>query len=175
MAIPEIPIAKKTNQKGVAKLAVFAYNQVTGQALWQSGTHPITADARDTWILGTGPYQRGSIYNGTSFAGQRINWPWNPQTAAKQLPPVLGQPVTAAAEFPQDPNVQVPRSPSSLAEKSKDNKVTPASFAPAVPPSQPQPGRIPATTPPSSVSSDAGSGFGSATFKLPGVLDTKAA
>ena len=180
-AIPEIPLAKKTNQKGVAKLAVFAYNQVTGQALWQSGTHPITADARDTWVLGTGPYQRGSIYNGTSFAGQRMMWPVGRQSAAKQQPPVLGQSVTAAASFEEDPNVKPPRPPASFAEKSKDNKdnkdnkVTPASFAPAVPPSQPQPGRIPSPTPASSSPSDLGSGFGAGTFNTSNGQDAKAA
>ena len=174
-AIPEIPIAKKTHQKGVAKLAVFAYNQVTGQALWQSGTHPITADARDTWVLGTGPYQRGSIYNGTSFAGQRVMWPVGRQSAAKQQPPVLGQSVTAAASFVEDLNVQPPRPRSSLAEKSKDNKVTPALFTPAVPPSQPQPGRIPSPVPPSSVQTGVGSGFKSDTFNIPSGQDPKAA
>src|SRR5947209_7367629 len=35
--IPEIPFAKKTDQEGVAKIAVFAYNRQTGQPVWQSG------------------------------------------------------------------------------------------------------------------------------------------
>src|SRR5947209_751556 len=35
--IPEIPFAKKTDQNGVAKIAVFAYNRVSGQPVWQSG------------------------------------------------------------------------------------------------------------------------------------------
>ena len=174
-AIPEIPLAKKTNQKGVAKVAVFAYNQVTGQALWQSGTHPITADARDTWILGTGPYQRGSIYNGTSFAGQRMMWPVGGPSAAKQQPPVLGQSVTVAALFEEDPNVTPPRPPASFAEKSKDSKVAPASFTPAVAPSQPQPGRIPSPVPPASAQSGVGSGFGAGTFNTSNGQDAKAA
>jgi hypothetical protein len=36
-SIPELPFAKKTDQKGVAKIAVYAYNRNTGKALWQSG------------------------------------------------------------------------------------------------------------------------------------------
>lgn len=176
-AIPEIPIAKKTHQKGVAKLAVFAYNQVTGQAMWQSGTQPITADARDTWVLGTGPFQRGSIYNGTSFAGQRMMWPVGRQATAADQPPVFGQSVTAAAAFEEDPNVQPPHPPSSFAEKSKDkeSKVSPTSFTPAVPPSQPQPGRIPSPVPPSSSPSGVGSGFGTGTFNTTNGQDAKAA
>ncbi|HEY4260039.1 MAG TPA: DUF6655 family protein, partial [Schlesneria sp.] len=31
--IPEIPFAKKTQQRGIVKLAAFAYNQETGQAV----------------------------------------------------------------------------------------------------------------------------------------------
>ena len=71
-AIPEIAFAKTTDQKGVAKIAAFAYNQKTGQPIWQSGVFPIVANAKDTWVLGTGPFQRGSIYDGTRFAGSRL-------------------------------------------------------------------------------------------------------
>src|SRR5262249_10301554 len=34
--LPEIAIMKKSDQRGVAKVAVFAYNRITGRALWQS-------------------------------------------------------------------------------------------------------------------------------------------
>jgi hypothetical protein len=71
-AIPEIAFAKTTDQKGVAKIAAFAYNQRTGQPVWQSGVFPIVSNAKDTWIFGTGPFQRGSIYDGTRFAGSRL-------------------------------------------------------------------------------------------------------
>ena len=71
-AIPEIPFAKATDQKGIAKIAVFAYNQETGQAVWQSGAFPVVATAKDTWVAGIGPLQRGSIYDGTRFAGSRM-------------------------------------------------------------------------------------------------------
>jgi hypothetical protein len=57
--IPEIPVAKKTNQRGVAKIAVFAYNRTTGRPVWQSGTVQTDASARDTWVLGAGPFRRG--------------------------------------------------------------------------------------------------------------------
>src|SRR5262249_58630980 len=36
-SIPEIALMKKNDQRGVAKIGVFAYNRVTGRALWQSG------------------------------------------------------------------------------------------------------------------------------------------
>ena len=36
-AIPEIPFAKRRDQRGVAKVAVFAYRRDTGEPVWQSG------------------------------------------------------------------------------------------------------------------------------------------
>jgi hypothetical protein len=102
--IPEIPFAKSTQQKGVAKLAVFAYNQHTGQPVWQSGTYPIVATSRDTWILGSGPFQRGSIYDGTRFAGSRILLPF--QRDPPQEPVVRPAiPVTAEAVFYERPEL----------------------------------------------------------------------
>ena len=114
--IPEIPLAKKTHQKGVAKIAVFAYNQVTGQALWQSGAVPVTADARDTWVFGTGPFQRGSIYTGTSFTGHRVSMLSNSNNTP---PPALqsGTPVNVAQTFVEDPNVVPPSPPESFTKK----------------------------------------------------------
>ena len=47
--IPEIPLAKKTDQEGVAKIAVFAYNRRTGQPLWQSGV--VQANSTEYWSV----------------------------------------------------------------------------------------------------------------------------
>lgn len=68
-AIPEIPIAKRKDQRGVAKVAVFAYHRATGTPVWQSGIVRQESSANDVWILGAGPFQRGTIYEGTTFAG----------------------------------------------------------------------------------------------------------
>ena len=73
--IPEIPFAKRTNQRGVAKIAVFAYNRETGLPIWQSGIANQMSRAKDFWVLGAGPFQRGTIYQGTAFAGQTIKNP----------------------------------------------------------------------------------------------------
>jgi hypothetical protein len=35
----------------------------------------VASSAKDTWLLGTGPFQRGNIYDGTSFAGEKIKSP----------------------------------------------------------------------------------------------------
>lgn len=73
--IPEIPIAKKTDQKGVAKVAVFAYNRITGLPVFQSGVVSSTSTAKDTWFLGIGPIMRGTIRDSTEFAGAPLSLP----------------------------------------------------------------------------------------------------
>jgi hypothetical protein len=73
--IPEIPLAKKTDQEGIAKVALFAYNRLTGQPVWQSGVVQARSTAADTWVLGAGPFQAGTIRKGTAFAGQPISLP----------------------------------------------------------------------------------------------------
>lgn len=71
-AIPEVPIAKRRDQRGIAKIAVFAYHRETGMPVWQSGVAHQESSANDVWILGAGPFQRGTIYEGTAFAGNTI-------------------------------------------------------------------------------------------------------
>ncbi|HEX4412122.1 MAG TPA: DUF6655 family protein [Lacipirellulaceae bacterium] len=68
-AIPEIPIAKRKDQRGVAKIAVFAYHRATGTPVWQSGIVCQESSSNDVWIFGAGPFQHGTIYEGTEFAG----------------------------------------------------------------------------------------------------------
>ncbi len=63
-AIPEVPLAKRTEQQGVAKIAMFAFENKTGNRVWQSGIERVAASARDIWLFGAGPFQRGTIYRG---------------------------------------------------------------------------------------------------------------
>ncbi len=96
-SIPEIPLAKKTDQKGVAKVAVFAYNRITGRPLWQSGIVQAVSTSKDWWLFGAGPFQRGTIREGTEFAGQPIGFPFfgdkEEETDGRAAP------VTVAAEW----------------------------------------------------------------------------
>lgn len=74
-SIPEIPFVTRTDQRAVAKIAVFAYNRRTGRPVWQSGVVPIESTAKAIWVFGAGPFQRGSIYGGTTFAGDKLDIP----------------------------------------------------------------------------------------------------
>ena len=87
--IPEIPIAKRKDQRGIAKIAVFAYHRQTGAPVWQSGLVHEESSANDVWILGAGPFQRGTIYTGTEFAGAAIgNEELKAKAGVHRLPPV---------------------------------------------------------------------------------------
>ncbi|WP_460166135.1 DUF6655 family protein [Thermostilla marina] len=74
-SVPEIPIIKKTSQRAVTKILLFAYNRKTGRPLWQSGRIQKESKARNLWVFGAGPFERGSIYEGTQFAGDKLDIP----------------------------------------------------------------------------------------------------
>ena len=100
--LPEIPLMKKTDQKAVAKLALFAYDRASGQIVWNSGTMLEQSNAKDVYIGGLGPIQSGSIRNGTEFIGVKI------PSAADSSP--------AGAQIPFDPSVVPARTPPALAD-----------------------------------------------------------
>ena len=60
-AIPEVPLAKRRDQRGVAKISMFAYHRETGQPVWQSGLASRDSSSNDVWLFGAGPFQYGSI------------------------------------------------------------------------------------------------------------------
>jgi len=70
--IPEIALMKKNDQRGVSKLAVFAYNRITGRALWQSGTAEAVSREHDTWFMGAGPFSHGTIRQQVELAGEPL-------------------------------------------------------------------------------------------------------
>ncbi len=74
-SIPEIALVKRTNQQGVCKIAVFAYDRMSGRPVWQSGNRKVASRAKDVWVAGAGPFQRGTIYDGTAFAGEKLAVP----------------------------------------------------------------------------------------------------
>ena len=97
-AIPEISLANRNDQSAAAKIAVFAYHRETREPVWQSGIATAKSSAKDTWVLGAGPIQRGSIYNGTLFAGNRIRVPFMDR---KTEPTEDSLPPTYAADLEQ--------------------------------------------------------------------------
>jgi hypothetical protein len=70
---PELVLAKRSEQRGVAKLSVYAYERVSGQPVWQSGEEHVASHARDRWLFGAGPWQDGEIHDEPAFAGRAIH------------------------------------------------------------------------------------------------------
>jgi hypothetical protein len=70
--IPEMSIAKSSDQHAVAKMALFAYDRTSGQLVWTSGTQLEQSNAKDRYIGGVGPIQSGSIRGGTEFVGIKV-------------------------------------------------------------------------------------------------------
>jgi hypothetical protein len=60
-AIPELPLAKRRDQRGVAKISMFAYHRESGKPVWQSGLASRDSSSNDVWLFGAGPFQYGSI------------------------------------------------------------------------------------------------------------------
>lgn len=68
-SIPEIPLAKRGKQTGLAKLAMFVFHRESGQIVWQSGIQQFSSTAKDAWVFGMGPFRSGTIQRGTALAG----------------------------------------------------------------------------------------------------------
>jgi hypothetical protein len=96
--IPEIALIKKTDMKGVAKIAVFAYERKTGEAVWQSGLMESRSTLKDLWLMGAGPFSSGSIKRRTELAGEelpRLPLPFAPNESD---PRAKGEPTPAVKQ-----------------------------------------------------------------------------
>ncbi len=152
--IPEIPFVKKTDQRAVAKIAVFVYNKETGHPLWCSGNRQSESRAKAWWVFGAGPFNRGNIYDGTQFAGNRLSEfvPFQssddetasppPLTAERHFlepPPEPPKPeaTEAVAAATPDKSAETPPAPTpELADKGIPTPLLPPSTPPSPPPSQ---------------------------------------
>lgn len=78
-SIPELSVAKRSQQLGAAKIGVFAYHRKTRTPVWQAGVSQSRSTQKDTWVLGVGPFQKGTIVEGTQFAGSKLKLPLIPE------------------------------------------------------------------------------------------------
>jgi hypothetical protein len=68
-SLPEIAVARREAREATAKIAAFAYDRETRKPIWQSGVRHSISTAKDTWVMGIGPFQGGSIREKTKLAG----------------------------------------------------------------------------------------------------------
>lgn len=73
-SVPEIAFARREAREAAAKVAAFAYDRQTRTPIWQSGVDSAVSTARDTWVMGVGPFQGGSIREQTKLAGSTIRF-----------------------------------------------------------------------------------------------------
>ena len=64
-AIPEVPLAKRRDQRGIAKISMFAYHRESGQPVWQSGLAVRESSSNDVWVFGAGPFEHGTLHKST--------------------------------------------------------------------------------------------------------------
>jgi len=88
ISIPEVSVGKRNGAIGVSKVVVFAYHRESGVPVWQSGAAVARSDAKDSWFMGVGPLTRGSIYDGPTLAGNRINAPFEKKGKQPRVQPL---------------------------------------------------------------------------------------
>ncbi|MGL4942170.1 MAG: DUF6655 family protein [Thermoguttaceae bacterium] len=101
--IPEVPFVKRTHQRGVAKVAVFAYNRRTGLPVWASGNNHSESTAKALWVAGAGPVTKGTIYDGVRIADHTVPW----KLSSKKGDPLVGSEAVVFAE-PEQVRVAAP-------------------------------------------------------------------
>lgn len=131
-SVPEIAFAKRRDQRGVAKIAVFAYRRETGEPVWQSGMAMNKSTANDIWLFGAGPFQKGTIYDETCFAGGIIPKKESDDDAHA----VAAVDVAAEAVFRGAP-AEVRQSPGGVVQATAEIPIDGAGGPPVLPPPRP--------------------------------------
>ncbi|MBM4000847.1 MAG: hypothetical protein FJ297_15130 [Planctomycetes bacterium] len=143
--MPEVSVGRRSDQVGAAKILVYAYDRPARVPIWQSGASVAFSDARNTWVLGIGPFQTGSIYHGPRFAGTKLRAPW--RRSPESAPPKDVVPIDESYTFrdsnelPSDSgsgevraaNHESMASPSPPAATDASNTASPGPPAPAAP------------------------------------------
>lgn len=116
--LPEISLARKDERRAAVKLGVFIYHRETREPAFAPAMVQGESKAKSTWVLGAGPFQKGSIYETPQFAGApleipepiedlkekvartQVKWPkWLPgPRPAREAEMVARRPETPAAE-----------------------------------------------------------------------------
>ena len=74
-SLPEVSLARKDERRSAAMIRLFAYHRESMEPVWLPGNSQGQSVAKATWVLGVGPFEQGSIFDKTHFAGAPINVP----------------------------------------------------------------------------------------------------
>lgn len=97
MTIPELRLATRTKQTGVAKIGILAYDAKSKTSLGPGGIALSRSEDNNWYVLGVGPYQSGNVRNEVQTATTG-----NAAVAYTHVPPVVAFAPPAAAR-PQPP------------------------------------------------------------------------
>lgn len=164
--IPEISVARKSDETAAAKIAVFAYDKKSRRPVWQSGIAQAHSTSKDTWLFGAGPFKTGSIHDGTELAGGELDIPLLPATDDevtgrpdplsmynRTATYVLPEPKDEAAKSAVQPAhfESAPASPEPAPPAPAAPAAAPAPVPPAPPPAEPAAAPADAAQPPAPV------------------------
>ena len=151
--MPEISVAKRSDQMAAAKIAVFAYERETREPVWQSGVSVAKSTAKDSWLIGAGPFQSGSIYKGTRFAGQKFRLPFFGPKPEEPPPPRIAYDQELLFLQPPAPAYAKQPAPTDTQPVSTEGAPAPAAAQPKSAAAQPPPAaKQPQPATPNSVS-----------------------
>jgi len=130
-SVPEISFGRSDAQSGIAKIIVFAFDKETKQPVWQSGIARAESNSNNTWVLGAGPFQKGSVHDNVRFAGTKIKKPpmaapfhhANDETQPEFIDLNIDEPHVFAR-----PEKNPKAKESTVVEKTEDSEVQPASY-----------------------------------------------
>lgn len=81
--VPEVALASRTIQTGVAKIGCFAYHRETGQGFWQSGSVPVLVSDKKTFVAGIGSFKLYNLFERMRRAKTQLPRRTDREAAAK--------------------------------------------------------------------------------------------
>jgi hypothetical protein len=86
--IPEISVARRKDQMSAVKVAAFAYHRESRHPVWQSGLALGRSIVHDSWVLGAGPFESGTIPKR-----------WREERGLVKLPIPIGENLESTPEY----------------------------------------------------------------------------
>lgn len=110
--IPEISVARRKDQMSAVKVAAFAYHRESRHPVWQSGLAMGRSIVHDSWVLGAGPFESGTIPRR-----------WRKERSLVRLPIPIGKDFESTPHYAAYSQPQEFELPKSATSKSKNSVV----------------------------------------------------
>ena len=139
IAIPEVKLWSRSTQTGTAKLGLVAYETDSREVIGTGGTILARSDDSNTFFMGMGPWQSGSVRKEVKRQLGRSEWYPLPNTVAFSMPGDVNEPARLRIAGSDSSPVNEHSGPG------VDNAVSPASMDASAQPIVP-PAPVPATS-----------------------------